>query len=207
MMFEHSETYINLTMEQSDHIIIQKVLRGNQQAYEVLVRRYQDYVFTVVLRILKKREVAEEVAQDVFIKAYRTLRSFKGNSKFSTWLYTIAYRSAIDEARKKKYSIDTLDAEKSALQIADAYDQSPIAKTQQSSLKNVLEEQIQQLKTEDAAVVTLHYFQEKSVKEVAEITGLSLSNVKVKLYRSREFLKKRLQHYLGDELKDLISDF
>ena len=194
-------------MEQSDHIIIRQVLQGNQQAYETLVRRYQDYVFTVILRILKRREVAEEVAQDVFIKAYRTLRSFKGNSKFSTWLYTIAYRSAIDEARKKKYPIDTLDAENSALQIADTYDQSPVVKTQQSSLKNVLEEQIQQLKTEDAAVVTLHYLQEKSVKEVAEITGLSLSNVKVKLYRSREFLKKRLQHYLGDELKDLISDF
>jgi len=194
-------------MEQSDHIIIKQVLRGNQQAYETLVGRYQDYVFTVVLRILKKREVAEEVAQDVFVKAYRTLRSFKGNSKFSTWLYTIAYRSAIDEARKKKYPIDTLDGENSALQIADAYDQSPIAKTQQSNLKNVLQEQIQELKTEDAAVVTLHYLQEKSVKEVAEITGLSLSNVKVKLYRSREFLKKRLQHYLGEELKDLIGDY
>ncbi|MEL6720047.1 MAG: sigma-70 family RNA polymerase sigma factor [Bacteroidota bacterium] len=194
-------------MEQSDHIIIKQVLQGNQQAYETLVRRYQDYVFTIVLRILKRREVAEEVAQDVFVKAYRTLRSFKGNAKFTTWLYTIAYRTAIDEARKKRYPIDAIDAENSALQIADTFDQSPIAKTQQSSLKNVLQEQIQQLKTEDAAVVTLHYLQEKSVKEVAEITGLSLSNVKVKLYRSREFLKKQLQNYLGDELKDLISDF
>ncbi|MEM8525649.1 MAG: sigma-70 family RNA polymerase sigma factor [Bacteroidota bacterium] len=194
-------------MEQSDQIIIQEVLRDNPQAYETLVRRYQDYVFTVVLRILKKREVAEEVAQDVFVKAYRTLRSFKGNSKFSTWLYTIAYRSAIDEVRKKKYPIDAIDAENNALQIADTYDQNPIAKTQQGNLKTVLQEQIQQLKTEDAAVVTLHYLQEKSVKEVAEITGLSLSNVKIKLYRSREILKKKLQHYLGDELQDLISDF
>ena len=73
----------------NDNEIISKVLDGDQQAYAVLVNRYQNYVFTLTLRIMKTREDAEEVAQDVFIKAYRSLADFRGASKFSTWLYTI----------------------------------------------------------------------------------------------------------------------
>src|SRR5678810_802459 len=73
-----------------DNEIISRVLKGEQNAYAELVKRYQAYVFTLVLRMLKTREDAEEVAQDVFIKAYRSLADFRGESKFSTWLYTIA---------------------------------------------------------------------------------------------------------------------
>src|SRR5678810_441789 len=73
-----------------DNEIIIRVLRGEQNAYAELVNRFQAYVFTLVLRMIKSRKDAEEVAQDVFIKAYRSLADFRGESKFSTWLYTIA---------------------------------------------------------------------------------------------------------------------
>ena len=86
----------------NDNELISKVLSGDQQAYAGLVSRYQNYVFTLALRVVKSREDAEEVAQDSFIKAYKYLADFKGASKFSTWLYTIVNNTAISFLRKKK---------------------------------------------------------------------------------------------------------
>ncbi len=78
-----------------DNEVISRVLQGEQNAYAELVTRYQGYVFTLVMRMIKSREDAEEVAQDVFIKAYRSLADFRGESKFSTWLYTITNTTCI----------------------------------------------------------------------------------------------------------------
>jgi len=99
--------------EPEERDIIARVLNGDQQSYSILVDRYQNFVFTLVLRYVKGREDAEEVAQDVFIKAYRALADFKGNSKFSTWLYTITTTTCITFLRKKKLEIQSLDNEKS----------------------------------------------------------------------------------------------
>ena len=96
----------------NDNEIISKVLSGDHQAYAGLVNRYQNYVFTLALRMVKNREDAEEVAQDVFIKAYKYLADFKGNSKFTTWLYTIVNNTGISFLRKKKLDIHSLDNEK-----------------------------------------------------------------------------------------------
>jgi len=82
-------------MQQEDELIIQMVLQGRHSAYTILVNRYQAYVFTLVLRYINDRGLAEELAQDVFVKAYRSLADFKGNSKFSTWLYTIVSTTCI----------------------------------------------------------------------------------------------------------------
>src|SRR5258706_12960697 len=96
----------------NDNEIISKVLNGDQQAYAGLVNRYQNYVFTLTLRIVKNREDAEEVAQDIFIKAYKYLADFRGASKFSTWLYTIVNNTCITFLRKKKLNILSLGNEK-----------------------------------------------------------------------------------------------
>ena len=95
-----------------DNEIIQMVKNGNQQAYSQLVTRYQNYVFTIVLRYINSREDAEEVAQDVFIKAYKSLADFRGESKFSTWIYTITTTSCLTFLRKKKLEVHSLDNEK-----------------------------------------------------------------------------------------------
>src|SRR5919202_5602274 len=96
----------------SDMDIISQVLKGQHQAYSVLVERYKNYVFTIVLRYIKSREDAEEVAQDIFVKAYRSLADFKGTAKFSTWLYTITTTTCITFLRKKKLEMYSLDNEK-----------------------------------------------------------------------------------------------
>src|SRR5437762_10147097 len=105
----------------SDIEIIGKVLGGNHNAYGLLVERYKSYVFTIVLRFVKSREDAEEVSQDIFIKAYRSLADFRGGSKFSTWLYTVVNTTCITFLRKKKLEVHSLDNEK-VFELADSKD-------------------------------------------------------------------------------------
>ena len=97
--------------------IINRILSGDSNAYGELVKKYQNYVFTLALRFTHNREDAEEVAQDIFIKAFRSLADFKGNSKFSTWLYTIVYTTSITFLRKKRLETTSIDDEHTFLQL------------------------------------------------------------------------------------------
>src|SRR5205823_9803266 len=101
----------------SDSEIISLVLKGDHNAYALLVERYKSYVFTLTLRFTKNREDAEEVAQDIFVKAYRSLSDFRGTAKFSTWLYTIVYTTSITFLRKKKLSTTSIDDEGTFIQL------------------------------------------------------------------------------------------
>src|SRR5579863_4470169 len=103
--------------ELTDTEIINQVLHGEQAFYAHLVQRYQQYVFTLVLRFTDNREDAEEISQDIFVKAYRSLADFRGESKFSTWLYTIVRTSCITFLRKKKLDTTSIDNEKTFLQV------------------------------------------------------------------------------------------
>ena len=188
---------------EEDIRLIEAVRNGNRPAFRQLVERYQHYVFTVTYRVLKSREEAEEAAQDTFIKVYNTLHTFEKKAKFSTWLYTIAYRTAIDVARKKQLHTDSIDDEASFLQIKDQ-EKTPVQRTQERDLQLQLQEIIQQLKPEEATLITLFYLNEKSVKEIAEITGLTITNIKTKLHRTREALRELLQVQLREEVEDML---
>src|SRR4051794_30609949 len=102
----------------TDNEIIARVLGGEHQLYAELVKRYQNFVFTITLKYTPNREDAEEIAQDVFVKAYKALRDFRGESKFSTWLYSIVNSTSITFLRKKKIDIRSLDNEQ-VFEVAD----------------------------------------------------------------------------------------
>lgn len=193
-----------MSTKTSDGQLIDAVIKGDQAAYRSLVERYQKYVFTITYNVLKNREEAEEAAQDVFIKIYRTLRSFERKSKFSTWIYTIAYRTALDYQKKRKYNTRSIDTEESYLQIEDKKSKNPDQSMHQADLKEKLQAAIQELKPADASVITLFYLHEKSVQEVAQIMDLTVSNVKTKLHRLRETLRKQLEYQLKTEIQDLL---
>src|SRR5579871_129831 len=95
----------------SDIELITQTLSGDQSAYADLVKRHQRFAFTLAMRFAKNREDAEEIAQDCFIKAYRSLASFQRQSKFSTWLYSIVYTTSMTFLRKKRVDIDSIDDE------------------------------------------------------------------------------------------------
>jgi len=191
--------------EQSDMDIISQVLKGDQQVYALLVERYQNYVFTIVLRYIKSREDAEEVAQDIFIKAYRSLADFKGTAKFSTWLYTITTTTCITFLRKKKLEIHSLDNEK-VLATADNMDSGMSAnQIEQKSKVQMINEAIKLLSPEDAEVITLFYKSEQTLEEIAHILGIEPNTVKVRLHRARTRLKERMQKHFSAEVRDIYS--
>ena len=140
--------------------LIRSVKTGNKNAFPQLVERYKDYVFTIALRVMKSREEAEEVSQDVFIKVFQTIKSFEERSKFSTWLYTITYRTAIDKARKKSRFTQSIEEDYSFLQIADQHF-TPAEALQKEDLKNQLLKAVQQLPPVEASIITLFYLNEK----------------------------------------------
>lgn len=97
-------SYYQMTTNQ-ETLIINKIIGGDTQAFAILVDRYKDLVFTLAIRMLKNREEAEEVSQDTFIKIYKALPKFKGESKLSTWVYKVAYNSCLDRIKKNKIAL------------------------------------------------------------------------------------------------------
>ena len=186
-----------------DNEIISRVLQGEQNAYAELVNRYQSYVFTLILRMVKSREDAEEIAQDVFVKAYRSLADFRGESKFSTWLYTITNTTSITFLRKKKLEVHSLDNEK-VFEVADSQDSGMRANlVEQKSRISMVNNAIKMLNTDDAEVITLFYKGEQTLEEIAQILGIEANTAKVRLHRARTRLKEKMELHFAQEVKDL----
>jgi RNA polymerase sigma factor (sigma-70 family) len=188
----------------NDKEIISAVLQGNKEAYAELVKRYQNFVFTICLRYTSIREDAEEIAQDIFVKAYRCLSDFRGDSKFSTWLYTIVNTSCITFLRKKKLQTHSLDDEK-VFAVTDNIDGGMRAnQVEQKSKIAMVNEAIRLLSADDAKVITLFYKGEQSLDEIGLILGIEPNNVKVKLHRARLKLKEKMEKYFSQEVRDLV---
>src|SRR5438270_8162428 len=190
--------------EPLDMDLISQVLQGDSAAYASLVQRYQNFVFTIVLRYVKSREDAEEVAQDVFVKAYRSLADFKGASKFSTWLYTIATTTSITALRKKKLEVQSLDNE-NVFERADRIDSGVNANMiEQKSRVAMVNNAIQLLSADDAQVITLFYKGEQTLEEIAQVMGKEVNAVKVQLHRARTRLKEKMQTHFRAEVNDIF---
>lgn len=164
----------------SEEQAIQEVLAGKSNNFVTIVDLYKDMVYSISFQVLGNEQDAEECAQDTFLKAFNKLSSFKNESKFSTWLYKIAYYSALNYKKSRKNNTIELNTNHSFIEEdSDKVEKELAVK---SALKTLSEE--------DRIIVSLYYLDEKSVKEVAQITDLSESNVKIKLMRSREKLKE-----------------
>jgi RNA polymerase sigma factor (sigma-70 family) len=187
----------------TDNEIITRVLRGEQQIYAELVTRYQNFVFTLALRYTPVREDAEEIAQDVFVKAYKALKDFRGESKFSTWLYSIVNSTAITFLRKKKLDVSSLDNEH-VFEQAESKDSGTSAnQVEVKSKVEMVTKAIQLLSPDDARLITLFYKAEQSLEEIAQIMKMETNTVKVKLHRARTRLKEKMEKYFMQEVRDL----
>jgi RNA polymerase sigma-70 factor (ECF subfamily) len=190
----------------TDTEIISRVLKGEQQVFAQLVDRYQNYVFTLVLRMVESREDAEEVSQDIFVKAYRSLADFRGDSKFSTWLYTIVRTSCITFLRKKKLDTTSIDNEKTFIQVENQESGFKANLIEQKSRHAMVNEAIKMLSPDDAQVITLFYKGEQSLDEMGSILGIEPNTVKVKLHRARARLKEKMEKYFSHEVRELQDD-
>ena len=169
----------------TDAYYIEQIREGKTECFAILLDRYSRSVFSMIVKIAGNREDAEELTQDVFIKVFRSLSSFQGNSLFSTWLYRIAYNVAVSATRKKKH--DLLAIEESMIEnVSEGESSDEVEMLEKEEQLIRLERALEQLLPDERALVTLFYMQEKQVDEIVTITGLSASNVKTKLHRIRK---------------------
>jgi RNA polymerase sigma-70 factor (ECF subfamily) len=187
-----------MNLDQDQHLI-ERTLKGDMQAFTVLVDRYKYMVYTLAMRMVKNREEAEEISQDTFLRVYNALGNFKGGSKLSTWVYKIAYFRSLDYI-KKQGRTPILTAIEGAVENTFFEQDGILDKLEQNEKKGVIKEALNALPGNDGVLLTLHYFEELSLQEIAEILEISANNVKVKLFRAR----KRLQHILANTLEPEI---
>jgi RNA polymerase sigma-70 factor (ECF subfamily) len=186
-----------------DLYYIDAVRKGNVQSFSVLVEKYQKLVYTLALRLLKKPEDAEEMAQDTFIKAFQKLDSYEGKSKFSTWLYSITYNACISELRKRRIEFKSLDdtriSDQDEMKMHDYYRE--VRKEDQEKYLNLA---LEKLPEDDQVLVTLYYYESQSMDEISTITGLTVSNIKVKIHRARKKMYTILYEMLKEEVYSLL---
>lgn len=183
--------------------LVKKVKQGDTNAFRLLVEEYQHMAFTVALNIVNNREEAEEVMQDAFIKVYKNILQYKGDAKFSSWLYKIVYNTALTRLKKKKIdqiSLADNDYEKDyGISIHEGW-----VELISDDQKKYIQQALDKLNEQDRLVLTLYYLAEEGLNEICVITNEKKSTVKVRLHRARAKLFDQLNVLLKDELKALV---
>jgi len=178
---------------------IEEIKKGHVDAFAYVVEKYQTLAINVAQSIVKNPEDAEEVAQDAFVKIFRFINQYNGESRFSSWLYKVVFNTALTKAnmtskqlmRKEEIKSSFFSFENNSLEQLEL---------EKADTSQIIQEGLDQMSTDDRVVLTLFYLAEKSVSEIAEITGWRPSNCKVKLMRAR----KRLKEILKNRKTDLI---
>ena len=181
----------------NDLFYIQQVKAGDIRAFSAIVSNYQKMVFTIVLKIVENREDAEDIMQEIFVKAYKSLDKFKEESEFSTWLYRIAYNTTISELRKRKVSYISIN---DGLDTVNEFNDEDEFDLKEIKLQ-YLDEVLKKLPPDEIFLVTLYYYKEQSIEAISKIGNLSIANVKVKLHRIRKKIALELNRLLQDEDK------
>jgi len=185
--------------ETNDQLYIEKILKGDVNAFSFLVDNYKNMVFSLAFKMTKSREEAEEVSQDTFIKAYKNLSKFKGDSKFSTWLYRIAYHTSLDAIKKNKNTTNTYDINEVTFNQIKAVEHilEGIERKERAELMEVC---LQKMADEERSIIWMFYYDELSLKEIIEVTGLQEANIKVKLHRARKKLLTIVKENIEPEI-------
>lgn len=190
---------VNRTMTNNDQYFIEQLQAGNTAVFADLVDTYKNLVFSLALRMLKQTEEAEEVSQDTFIKVFKGIDKFKSDSKLSTWIYRITYNSCLDRLKSKRREFMTVEIdEHNANKIGDVGNAFEVLA--QKEREEAIRECLAKLPPDDAALLTLFYFEEKKLQEIEKITDLSVNTIKVRLFRARKRLAGIMQDHLEPEI-------
>ncbi len=187
---------------QDDTYYIEKILLGDVNAFSYLVEKHKRLAYTFALKLIKSPEDAEEIAHDGFVKAYQSLKDFRQESKFTTWLYKIIFNLSVSWLRKKRLEFNSIDDGKfNTLNIAETENLFSSITNKEQSL--MIRGAVDKLPDDERVVITLFYLNECAVRDITEITGFSESNVKVKLFRARKRLWEMLRFmYLDQNVKE-----
>ncbi len=183
----------------NDQQYIDRVLKGDTNAYAFLVDSYKDMIYSMVLKMTNNKEEAEEISQDTFIKGFQNLDKFKGESKFSTWLYKIAYRTCLDAIKKNKKHQNTYEINDITMNQIQSVE-TILQGIERQDRSRMMKECLNKLPADERSLLWLFYFDELTLKEIIEVTNLSEANVKVKLHRARKRLLSVVKENVEPEL-------
>jgi RNA polymerase sigma factor (sigma-70 family) len=190
----------------SDAELVQQVLNGNEHAFRFLVATHQRLVLHIVGRIIKQQEDVEDVCQEVFMKVFRKIKNFRGDSKLSTWIATIAYNTGISYIRSKNRKNETEADDLTMFQSRSDNWQGQHA-VEREEAKKILGEMIEKLPVNYRTVLTLFHLEEFSYKEIEEITGMPEGTVKSYLARARNLLKEKLEKIIASEKINIFLNY
>lgn len=177
--------------------LITKVLKGDTSAFGYFVDTYQDMAITIAYRICGNKQDAEDIVQNAYVKAFHNLHSFRSDSKFSTWFYRIVYNTAITETRGSAHNTEFVDYKQ--MEMSDSYsDFDTMEQVEENERKEVVNKALEKMPKDEGVILTLFYLEDNSVKDIAQITGLTDANIKVKLHRARkrfaEIINQLMRH-------------
>ena len=189
--------------KKTDEYYIREILKGDSGSFSQIVEKYSHLAFSLSMKILNQREDAEEAAQDAFIKAYNSLSSFQSGSTFKTWFFRIVYNTSISRLRTHKNTeIKLADVKISDIEIQAT--ESAVEQLNKEDRHKYLQAGLKKLEPDEQALLKMYYYDDFSMDEVSAITGLNVSNVKVKIYRGRKRLLMELKFILEDEIISIL---
>ncbi len=189
--------------ETAEQNIITRAQKGDLLAFEQLLYAHQDSVYSFVYNKVRNEMDAEEITQDVFVKAYKNISSFRGDAKLRTWLFTIAHNTTASHYRKKELDTTPVDDSRKAQQAGNNVESS-LAAINDDERKRFIAFAMEKMAPQQRELLQLFYLEELSIKEIQEVTGLSDSSIKTGLTRGRNRLYVLLEELLKDELHSLL---
>ncbi len=183
---------------ESDEALAAAASRGSNEAFRELVERYQRPVYSLLVRIVRRPESAEDLAQETFLKAFRALGRFDPSRKFSSWLFKIAHNAALDELRRQGGEMLSLDApagpDEAPMELpADPAAENPLERLSSREAGRALERAVARLRPQYREVLLLRFAQDLSYDEIAEVLGIPLGTVKIHLFRARAELARAMR--------------
>lgn len=186
-------------MKDEETVIIAEALAGDQKAYTTLVEKHRTAIFHIINRIVHHDEVARDLVQETFMKAFASLASYRSEYRFSTWLYKIAANSSIDYLRKKRIQALSLDrpmeTADGTMEIEvpdDSYN--PELELVRKQQRFSIDEAIDSLPPKYREVIVCRHKEDKSYEEIADLLSIPVGTVKARIFRARELLKRKLKN-------------
>ena len=178
--------------------IIPKVINGDFKAFDLLVKQYERLVYYIIYKLIDDKHHAEDISQEVFIKVYKSLKSFNYQSKFSTWVARVAYFTAVNHLKKSKLNY-FIEYPESVNEYHFTEDDDPSEQLMQKDMSAYVNHLITKMPVQYRTVLTLYHLNEFSYQEIEEITSMPEGTIKSYLHRGRKLLKEKLEKYLKNE--------
>jgi RNA polymerase sigma-70 factor (ECF subfamily) len=189
--------YAEAAMNSAEDLIA-RARRGDEEAFRLIFERYTRPIISFIFYMVNRADLAEELAQETFVRAYKSLNTLRDEAKLSTWLFGIAKniaREALRQRRSERTQVELSDREVLEMRASQP---SPAADLLDKELSNVVRHALLKLDEDQRLVFTLKVYQQRSYDEIGEITGFSIPKIRNDLHRARIEMRRRLSHYLGE---------